>query len=229
MSVNSAPKDLRTKAYVLHRTNFGEADRILNFITSEGKISCIAKGVRREKSKLAGSIEMFSLIDINIHQGKGNLGVLTSAKMLKFYDSLMTDFSIMSLATTILQKINQAAEHSDNPYFFNLVDQTLSGLNNKINPKLVETWFWFNFAKNCGEEINLYFDNTGAKLNPDTIYTWDSAELNLKIDPNGSINADAIKLMRLIITSNLTVVAQVQNCQSYLDDILFIAKTLNKL
>ena len=43
--------DIRTKAYVLRRTNYGEADRILNLITPEGKISVIAKGVLKEKSK----------------------------------------------------------------------------------------------------------------------------------------------------------------------------------
>ena len=55
-------KDIRTKAFVLKRTNYREADRILNLITPEGKISAIARGARREKSKLAGGIEMFCLI-----------------------------------------------------------------------------------------------------------------------------------------------------------------------
>ena len=62
--------DVRTLGYVLRRTNYGEADRILNIITRQGKISAIAKGVRKSKSKLAGNIEIFSLIDFNIHQGK---------------------------------------------------------------------------------------------------------------------------------------------------------------
>ena len=63
-------QDIRTLGYVLRRTNYGEADRILNIITPEGKISAIAKGVRKEKSKLAGGIEMFSRIDLNIHKAK---------------------------------------------------------------------------------------------------------------------------------------------------------------
>ena len=81
--------DIKTKALVLRRTNYGEADRIVNFITPEGKISAIAKGVRKEKSKLAGGMELFSLIQINIHQGKNEMGVVTSAKMLKFYSALL--------------------------------------------------------------------------------------------------------------------------------------------
>lgn len=51
--------DLHTRAIVLRRTNYGETDRILNLLTPEGKKSVLAKGVRREKSKLAGGIELF--------------------------------------------------------------------------------------------------------------------------------------------------------------------------
>lgn len=53
------PADLRTQAIVLRRTNYGESDRILNLLTPEGKVSVIARGVRKEKSRLAGSIELF--------------------------------------------------------------------------------------------------------------------------------------------------------------------------
>ena len=46
-----AKNDIRTKALVLRRTNYGEADRIINFLTEQGVIAAIAKGVRKEKSK----------------------------------------------------------------------------------------------------------------------------------------------------------------------------------
>ena len=94
MSTNMR-NDIKTLAYVLRRTNYGEADRIINLITPEGKMSAIARGVRKEKSKLAGGIEMFSLIELNINRGKSELGVVTSARMLKYYDKLLMDFRRM--------------------------------------------------------------------------------------------------------------------------------------
>ena len=75
----NTPKDLKTKALVLRRTNYSEADRILNLITPEGKVSVIAKGVRKPKSKLAGSVEMFTLFEANLHFGRSEMGVLTGA------------------------------------------------------------------------------------------------------------------------------------------------------
>ena len=40
---------VRTKAIVLRRTNFGEADRIIQCITPSGKVSALARGVRRDQ------------------------------------------------------------------------------------------------------------------------------------------------------------------------------------
>ena len=78
-------KDYRTLGIILRRTNYGEADRILNIITPRGKISAIAKAARKSKSKLAGGIEMFAKVDLNLHQGKSEFAIVTSAKMVKSY------------------------------------------------------------------------------------------------------------------------------------------------
>lgn len=64
-------KTTRTRAIVLRRTNYGEADRILQLITPEGRQSVMARGVRREKSKLAGGIELFAVSDVVLGEGKG--------------------------------------------------------------------------------------------------------------------------------------------------------------
>ena len=62
----------KTEAIMLRRTNYGEADRIISFITPDrGKLSAIAKGVRKPKSKLAGGLELFAASDITIAEGRG--------------------------------------------------------------------------------------------------------------------------------------------------------------
>ena len=61
---------ITTKAIVLSRVNYGEADRIMQVLTPDsGKIGVIAKSVRREKSKLAGGIELLAVCDLVLHQG----------------------------------------------------------------------------------------------------------------------------------------------------------------
>ena len=221
--------DIRTLAYVLKRTNYNEADRIVNLITPEGKVSAIAKGVRREKSKLAGGIEMFSLVELNIHRGKGEIGVITSAKMLKYYGNLVLDLKKMELAGLILKKISLAAESSDSPEYFKIVDQSLGCLNAGFDVSLVESWFWLNLLKASGEEINLYRDANGKKLSAENRYIWDIMDNAFVESENGDYGADDIKILRLILTTDLNVVARVKNISEMIAGILKLAHIVNKI
>lgn len=229
MSTNSQPKDIHEKAFILSRTNYGEADRILNILTKNGKISAMAKGARKEKSKLAGNIEPFCLIDINVHQGKNEFGVVTSAKMLEYYSNLVIDLPRMEFASLVLKKINAASENSNNPEFFSIVSQILPALNNKIDLNIAETWFWFNLAKASGEEVNVYRDVDGNKLQPGETYIWDTTESALRQHLGGNIDTDDIKIMRLMLTSKLALINQIKNLAPRIPSILHIAKSVNKL
>lgn len=222
--------DIRTKAIVLRRTNYGESDRILNLLTEKGVISCIAKGVRKEKSKLAGGIELFCLSEVTIHEGKNNkLGVLTSAKMLEPYQKITLKLEELELGSTVLKTVSKVAENTSGPEYFLLVKQILQALDVGVNPELVETWFWFNFAKTSGEQINLLRDTDGEKLDALKSYVWDSTELALRPQIGGNITANEIKLMRLILSSDLKTVSRVNDIAKHLPSLLYIAKTINKI
>ena len=210
MQKSTRNKDIRTLGYVLRRTNYGEADRILNILTKDGKISAIAKGVRKEKSKLAGNIEMFTLIDFNLHKGKSDFSVVTGAKMIKHYGEIVKDFDKMELAAMILKKVSRVAESSDNLEYFRIVDQSLATLNQNVDLDLVRAWFLLNLKKSMGEEINLYRDINGEKLSADRKYSWDNMEMVFIEDANGEYGADEIKLLRLIVSNELAVVQRVK-------------------
>jgi len=227
MSSNISNKDIKTLGYILRRTNYGEADRILNIITPEGKVSAIAKGVRREKSKLAGGIELFSLTELIIHKGRSELGTITSARMKKYYGNILKDFSKMELAALILKKISIVAESSDNPDFFNIVDQSLSGLDSGLKSELVESWFWLNLAKASGEEVNLYRDMNGEKLSPEKRYNYNLAEKAFETKSDGELGAAEIKILRLMFTAKLTIVMQIKDINSFLPKILRLARMIS--
>ena len=72
---------LNTEAVVLSRRNFGEADRIITLFTRDhGKITVLAKGVRRPRSKKAGHLEIGSWCKIFVARGK-NLDLLTEVEI----------------------------------------------------------------------------------------------------------------------------------------------------
>lgn len=221
-------QDIKTLAYVLRRTNYGEADRILNLITPQGKISAIAKSVRKEKSKLAGGVEMFSLVELNIHQGKSEFGIITSARMKKYYDKILLDLKRLELGAFLLKKVSQAADSSDSPEYFKLVDQGLVGLNDGLDDALVESWFLLNLRKTMGEEVNVYRDVTGEKLSAEKHYEWDAFELAFVERDGGRFSADEIKMLRLMLTADLKVVARVKNYAKMMPDISMLVRTISR-
>lgn len=218
------PSDLRTKAIVLRRTNYGESDRILNLLTPEGKVSALARGVRKEKSRLAGGVELFSVADIVVHRGRSSLDIVTSAKMLRFYGNILSSMSCLELASSFLKQLDRAAEQADNPEFFDLLDQSLAGLNSNLDPQLVSTWFRFNLLRATGEEINLLRDVDSVPLRPDLRYFWDFAERALRPDLSGNISAREIKLARLILRHPLARIAKIENAPALLPAIASIAR-----
>ena len=224
---NRSRNDLRTKAIVLHRTKYGETDRILNLLTPEGRKSCVAKGVRKEKSKLAGGIEMFTVSEITLHESeKSDLGILTSAKMSKSYLGIISSLDRFNLGSLIIKLTNRVSENVDSPELFNLVNQCFWALDKNLNLELVETYFLFNLTRISGEDINLHRDTNGDKLEIEKIYTWDTMENSLKVEPLGKITADHIKLMRLILTTPLSTVVAVKELSNLLPEVSYIAHSV---
>ena len=225
--LENMPKDLKTRAYVLRRTNYGEADRILNLITPVGKISAIAKGVRKPKSKLAGGVEMFSLSEVNLHFGKSEMAVVTGAKMVRFYSEILKDLARMEMAVWILKKINKAAEGVEASGFFEIVDKSLFALNDGCNTSLVEAWFIINLAKVTGEEINLYLDSDGDKLELESKYNWDAHEKVFVKNDNGEVDANMIKILRIMVSADFEVARRVIGIETYVSEILKITRTFD--
>lgn len=203
-------EDLKTEGIVLRRTNYGEADRILNIIAPVGKVAAIVKGVRKPKSKLAGGVEMFCLSELVIHRGKGELGIITSARMKKQYGEIVKDLERMEVAAEMLKKIDRATEGMGQGEFFEVLRQSLAGLNNGTDLKLVVSWFRLNFKRASGEEMNLYRDNTGEKLVEKKRYDWQTVDEAFAPNEAGEAGADEIKMLRLMATMDLAVVGRVK-------------------
>lgn len=216
---------IRTRAVVLRRTNYGEADRILQLLTPEGKRSVMARGVRREKSKLAGGIELFAITDVVISEGKGKLGILTSARLVQFYRHILEDYDTMQFGYEVIKQVTRASEMVDEPEWYDMLTEVLMALDVRTIPlQLVQTWFYLRYAALMGHALSLTHDIGGAKLQPDVRYVYDLSEKGLRAAPNGEITADHIKLLRLINAKSLKVLAQIGGIETTLPDCWSVAR-----
>lgn len=218
-------KTVRTRAIVLRRTNYGEADRILQLLTPDGKRSVMARGVRREKSRLAGGIELFAVTDVVIGEGRGELGVLTSARLVHFYRHIMEDYDRMQFAYAVIKWVTKASEMVDEPEWYDVLAEVYMGLDvSSIDLNLVQTWFYLHYASLLGHELSLFHDTNGDKLVADLTYRYDEGDQGIRPTPNGELTSEHIKLLRLIATRPLKTLAQIGGLGDILTDCLMVAR-----
>lgn len=218
-------KSIRTRAIVLRRTNYGEADRILQLLTPVGKRSVMAKGVRREKSRLAGGIELFAVCDVVIGEGKGELGILTSARLVQFYNHIMEDYDRMQFAYTAIKLVSKSSEMVDEPEWYDILAEVLMGLDaHSIRLEMVQAWFYLRHAALLGHELSLWHDIEGEKLSADASYRYDESEQGMRSVGNGDLTAEHIKLLRLIATRPLKTLAQIGGVDAILPGCLLVAR-----
>lgn len=228
------PRDLRTEAIVLRRTDYGEADRILQLLTPEGKRSVIAKGVRKEKSKLAGGIELFSVSEVVIHEGRTEIGVLTGAKLLEYYDAFVKDIELIEMGGAMMRSVSARAEQVESPEFYKILKQSLQVMQKHAGEEsrwkdILRAWWGVNLTRASGEDINLRFDTDGEKLLVDGRYYWDEEQAALAKAAAGRIGADHIKMMRLMASGPAELSMKVVGADDLIDEVLYVARCMEKV
>lgn len=79
---------LETNAFILNRTERGEADYLLNCYTKElGLLRVRVPGVRKERAKLRGHIEPRTKAELTLVEGRGGL-IATAAELVESYPAI---------------------------------------------------------------------------------------------------------------------------------------------
>jgi recombinational DNA repair protein (RecF pathway) len=185
----------------------------------------MARGVRREKSKLAGGIELFAISDVVITQGKGELGILTSARLVQFYRHILEDYDRLQFGYEAIKQIGRASEMVDESAWYEILSEVLMALDVLTLPlQLTQTWFYVHYADLMGYQLSLANDVDGQSLQPTERYLYDVSEKGLRRSPNGEVTADHIKLLRLISAKPLAALAQIGGIQEILPECWSVAR-----
>lgn len=212
-------------AIVLRRTNYGEADRILNVLTDEGKVSIIAKGVRKERSKLAGGIELFAVCKLTIREGKSDIVLLTSARLETFFSHIMSDYDRLQFGYFVLKDINKAAEVLPEPEFFYLAKRAFESLDDLSIPlAITELWYRLQMAILLGVGLNVSTDINGMKLVEDARYEFDAAAMSFAFVESGRYTSNHIKVLRLASNRPPSVINHVKGVKDVLQDCVRLAQ-----
>jgi len=84
---------IRDEGFVIKRRNFGEADRMLTIFSREnGKITVVAKGVRKITSKRGALLEPFNLIKFQTVQSY-SMKILTEVELISPFEKNKADLT----------------------------------------------------------------------------------------------------------------------------------------
>jgi DNA repair protein RecO (recombination protein O) len=145
----------KTRGIILRRTNYGEADRIITFLTPDrGKLSALAKGIRRMQAKLSSHLELFNEAELMLVSGK-NLDIVTSARVSHSFSSVVSSYETMRLGFLMCEMINRLTPENTSSELYELLKGSLASLVSGVTPVLVELYFKLHLLDQLGYAPNL--------------------------------------------------------------------------
>ncbi len=205
----------QTTAIVIGRTNFGEADRVVRLLTPDhGKVSSVAKGVRKIKSRMAGHLELFGEVNLMLATGH-NLDVITSARLIWYPHHLAGDFAALPLAFSFATAIDRLVEPGHGSYkLYEALRETIHALDEHGESSALQLWFKLRLLDNLGYRPDLTGCAVCGKADAGESYALSASRGGLLCaahaeagDPN--IPTPAIKYWRLAFDQPFATIVQI--------------------
>lgn len=107
-------KTYTSEGIVLSRKNYSEADRILVCYSKHfGKLTLLAKGIRKIKSKKRGHLEIFSKVKFSAVKGKG-MDIITETETINDFAGVRSNLNKISLAYYFCEVVNKITHEDGN-------------------------------------------------------------------------------------------------------------------
>ncbi len=119
----------KVEALVISHRDFGEADRTVKLFTrEEGKLTAIAKGARRIRSRKAAHLEPFTHAALVLAVGR-NFWIVTQADTLSDFPAIRADLQKTGQASYVLELVDQiSADFQADSSMYRLLLETLRRL-----------------------------------------------------------------------------------------------------
>ncbi|OGM13543.1 DNA repair protein RecO [Candidatus Woesebacteria bacterium RIFCSPLOWO2_01_FULL_39_23] len=136
---------------VLARRNYSEADRIVVIFSKNfGKISLIAKGVRKPKSKKRGSIEIFNIVKFSASKTK-SIDIMTESIQIESFIDIKKDLKKVAVAYYLMEVIGRiTVENEAHDEIYELMVKYLNLLKSGDNLKDLRQNFIYEVLTNLG-------------------------------------------------------------------------------
>ena len=120
-------RTLETEAIVLRTLKYGEADVIAHLFTREGgRRNVIAKGARRQKSRLGARLEPFLVVRLQLREGRGDLALVQGVEVLGAHEHVRQSWAEQQTGAVALDMLSRmSVEESANDSAYHLTTKFL--------------------------------------------------------------------------------------------------------
>jgi len=197
----------KTEGIILRGFDLGEADRVLTILTPYlGKLRVIAKGIRRPRSRIGGSLEPLGDVDLVLAVGR-TFDVVTQSQLRDPHLGLRGDLHAMAAAWYLAELADRfCEERAESAAAFALLGEGLTALDGAVDARSRESiarWYELHLLEamgyrpelgaciECGAEIgpegNAYASVAGGVIGPECAHQALSAS---------SVSRSALKALR---------------------------------
>jgi DNA repair protein RecO (recombination protein O) len=147
----------RVEGIVLRHQDWGEADRLLWLYTRQlGKIRALAKGVRKMRSRKAGHLEPFTLVQLLLAEGRDML-IITQAEAVDQHIDLRADLVRIGYAAYVVELLDRFTyEEGENTSLFRLLADTLKRLDASPEPAFAVRYYEIRLLDRVGFRPHLF-------------------------------------------------------------------------
>ena len=144
-------RNYQTEAIVLKYRPIGESDRLITFFSSTlGRITGIARGVRRPGSRLGGSLEPLNIVQVSLARGR-LFETVSETSVIKDFNGIKSNLNKVALALYVAELTDSFADDwSSNQKLYDLVGRTLADLNKNEYPLYLIHFFELKLLKFVG-------------------------------------------------------------------------------
>ncbi len=210
----------KTEGIVLRTMDLGEADRVLTVLTPRlGKLRLIAKGVRRQRSRIGGALQPFSDVQLVLAVGR-TFDVVTSSSLEDPHLGLRNDLHSTAAAWYVVELADRFCEGAaESHQAFRLLAQALSALDAgpDVAREVVARWFELALLDAMGFRPELaQCLECGGRIEPEgNAYSPVGGGILCPACTHGShgarpISSDALKVLRHLQRSPLVGVLRLR-------------------
>tara|TARA_B100000700_G_scaffold75657_1_gene84675 strand:- start:904 stop:1635 length:732 start_codon:yes stop_codon:yes gene_type:complete len=191
LALEAYMSELWRDAFLLHQRPYGNSSVMAEMFTLDnGRISVIAKGAKKPKSKFFGVLSPFSKLRIT-YRGKSELKTLTNVdKEDIFSDSFSKlSYTLLYINELLIKILPQGAPQKE---LFNLYDKFLLEIKTSNEIDIILRRFEIDLLEMLGYGINFINEvDSGQSIDADKLYDF-VPELGFKESPNGIFNGKEI-------------------------------------